>query len=130
MKMYNVAGYLIILLYLLACLYSAPTQLAPWRALLIGGLYFVFCLFLGGLYLADVLHLGIAHRALDYPDWFIKAVVLVNNFFGLYVDPIGWVNRHRLHHRYSDHEGDPNKLGKDGFWRTMYLCIVPYPCDR
>jgi len=54
----------------------------------IGGVYFIVCWFLGGLYLADVLHLGIAHRSLDYKEWFIKAVTVVNNIFGLYVDPI------------------------------------------
>jgi fatty-acid desaturase len=128
MKMYDLTGYLIILLYLLACMYSAPTQLAPWKGLLIGGLYFIFCWFLGGLYLADVLHLGIAHRALDYKEWFIKLVTVVTTVFGIYVDPIAWVNRHRLHHKHSDHPGDPNKLSSDGLWRTLYLCMMPYQC--
>jgi fatty-acid desaturase len=98
--------------------------------LLIGGSYFIFCWLLAGLYLADVLHLGIAHRSLDYQEWFIKAVTVTNNTFGLYVDPIGWVNRHRLHHKHSDHPGDPNKLSGDGFWRTLYLCLVPYACTE
>ena len=130
MKLYNVTGYLIILAYLLACMYSAPAHLGPWIGLLIGGIYFVFCWFLAGLYLADVLHLGIAHRSLDYKEWFIKAVTVVNNTFGIYVDPIAWVNRHRLHHKNSDHDGDPNKLASDGFWRTMVLCVLPYRCQE
>src|SRR5438270_10639089 len=128
MKIYNLAGYLIIVSYLLACMYSAPAQLGPWTAVLIGGAYLIFCWFMGGLYLADVLHLGIAHRALDYKEWFIKAVTVVNNTFAIYVDPIAWVNRHRLHHKNADHHGDPNKLSGDGFWRTMYLCVAPYQC--
>src|SRR5258708_3757615 len=98
--------------------------------ILIGGVYFIFCWFLGGLYLADVLHLGIVHGSLDYKKWFIKVVAVVNNVFGLYVDPIGWVNRHRLHHEHADHPGDPNKLSGDGFWRTLYLCVVPYPYKK
>jgi len=129
MKIYNVTGYLIIFFYTLACMYSAPNHLGPWTGMLIGGVYFIFCWFLGGLYLADVLHLGIAHRSLDYKEWFIKAVTIVNNFFGLYVDPIAWVNRHRLHHKHADHPGDPNKLSGDGFWRTLYLCVMPYQCN-
>ena len=96
-KIYNLTGYLIIVLYLLACMYFAPAHMGPWTGLLIGGVYFIFCWFSGGLYLADVLHLGIAHRSLDYKEWFIRAVTVVNNVFGLYVDPIAWVNRHRLH---------------------------------
>jgi len=97
---------------------------------LIGGAYFIFCWFFGGLYLADLLHLGIAHRSLDYQEWFMKAVAVVNNIFAIYVDPIAWVNRHRLHHKHADHAGDPNKLSGDGFWRTMYLCVMPYRCTE
>ena len=130
MKSYNALGYLIILLYLLVCMFSAPTRIGPWAGLLIGGAYFVFCWFFAGLYLADVLHLGIAHRSLDYKEWFIKAVAVVNNVFGIYVNPITWVNRHRLHHKNADHDGDPNKLSDDGFWRTMYLCVLPYRCQE
>jgi fatty-acid desaturase len=129
-KVYNVTGYLIILVYMLACMYSAPGNLGPWTGLLIGAVYFVFCWFLGGLYLADLLHLGIAHRSLDYKEWFIKLVTVVNNTFAIYVDPITWVNRHRLHHKNADHDGDPNKLSSDGFWRTMYRCVMPYRCNE
>ncbi len=130
MKIYNLTGYLIILLYLLASTYSAPTHLGPWMGLLISGAYFIFCWFFAGLYLADLLHLGIAHRSLDYKEWFIKAVAVLNNIFGIYVNPITWVNRHRLHHKNADHDGDPNKLSDDGFWRTMYLCVLPYQCQE
>lgn len=130
MKIYNLYGYLIILFYLLACAYAAPAPLGPWKGLLIGATYFAFCWFLAGLYLADMLHLGIAHRSLDYREWFMKAVAVLNNTFGIYVNPISWVNRHRLHHKYSDHDGDPNKLSGDGFWRTMVLCLLPYKCTE
>ena len=130
MKIYNVAGYLIILAYLLTCIYSAPAHLGPWIGMSIGAVYFIFCWFMGGLYLADVLHLGIAHRALDYKEWFMKTVTIVNNTFAIYVGPIAWVNRHRLHHKNSDHDGDPNKLSGDGFWLTMYRCMMPYECNE
>ena len=128
MKIYSATGYLIIVGYMAACAYSSPAHLGPWMGLLIGAAYFVFCWFMGGLYLADVLHLGIAHRSLDYKEWFIKAVTIVNNTFAIYVNPITWVNRHRLHHKNSDHDGDPNKVSGDGFWRTLYLCLLPYRC--
>ena len=130
MKIYNLTGYLIILVYMLACMYSAPAHLGPWTGLFIGAVYFIFCWFLGGLYLADLLHLGIAHRSLDYKEWFIKLVTVVNNTFAIYVEPVSWVNRHRLHHKNADHDGDPNKLSGDGFWRTAYLCVLPYQCQE
>ena len=73
MKGYNLVGYTIILAYALACMYFAPPHLGPWAGLLIGAAYFVVCWFIGGLYLSCVIHMGIAHRALDYKEWFVKA---------------------------------------------------------
>ena len=128
MKIYSLIGYAIILVYGLACIYFAPPALGPRMGLLIGAIYLAVFWFLAGVYLADVLHLGIAHRALNFKPWFIKAVTIVNNLFGVYVEPTAWVNRHRLHHKYSDHDGDPNKLDEDGFWQTLRLCLFPRAC--
>lgn len=129
MKIYNVLGAGTLLLHGLVAFYLAPQWLGPWRGLEIGALYLLGSWFLCGLYLSDVIHMGIAHRALDYKEWFIKAVTLLNNTIGIYVDPVSWVNRHRLHHKFADHDGDPNKLDADGFWRTLWLCVFPYPCN-
>jgi fatty-acid desaturase len=128
-RIYNVIGYAILISQALLSAYLAPDWMGPWWGMVIGFSYLLFSWFLGGLYLSDVIHLGIAHRALNYQEWFIKAVTLLNNTAGVYVDPVSWVNRHRLHHRYADNAGDPNKLGTDGFWKTMYLCMFPYPCN-
>lgn len=130
MKIYNAYGYLIVLGYFLACLYVGAPQWGYLDALAISGAYFILVWFFGGLYLADILHLGIAHRSLQFRGWFTKAVTLFTNTFGIYVDPTGWVNRHRLHHKYSDHAGDPNKHTGDGLWRTLWLCLFPYPCKE
>ncbi len=126
MRIYNVIGYAIVLAYTVACLSFAPPRLGPWTGVLIGEAYFVTCWFVCGVYLSLVLHMGIAHGALSYKEWFVKGLTIVNNAFGVYVNPVTWVNRHRLHHTFSDHAGDPNKLDSDGFWRTMYLCVLPY----
>jgi stearoyl-CoA desaturase (delta-9 desaturase) len=104
----------------------APPWLGSAGAMFVGLAYLAFVWFSGGLYLSDVMHMGIAHRALDYKPWFIKLVAVINNTLGIYVDPVSWVNRHRLHHAFSDHDGDPNKLSDDGFWKTMWLCVFPY----
>ena len=130
MKLYDISGYALVLLYALACAYFAPPQLGPWAGLGVGAAYFLASWFIGGVYLSCVIHMGIAHRALDYQGWFIKAITVVNNTFGVYVNPQTWVNRHRLHHKHSDHPGDPNKLAADGFWRTLYLCLMPYDCQE
>ena len=36
-----------------------------------------------------MMHMGITHGALGYKDWFIKAVALVNNSVGVYVEARG-----------------------------------------
>src|SRR5258708_6705275 len=128
MKIYNVVGSAALALQALLSALLAPPWLGPWWGIVVGFGYLLISWFVGGLYLSDVVHLGIAHRALDYKPWFIKAVTLINNTAGVYVDPVSWVNRHRLHHKFSDHAGDPNKLDTDGFWKTLYLCAFPYPC--
>jgi stearoyl-CoA desaturase (delta-9 desaturase) len=129
LKIYNAVGYTTILLYIAACLYFAPAHLGLWAGLLIGTAYLVACWLIAGVYLSCVVHMGIAHRALDYKEWFVKSITVVNNTFGVYINPVTWVNRHRLHHRFSDHPGDPNKLSSDGFWRTLFLCLFPYKTE-
>ena len=130
MKIYNIIGYFIITLYGLACVFFAPETIGPLGALAIGAVYFIIFWFLAGVYLADILHLGIAHRSLNFKPWFIKSVTIANNIFGVYVSPIEWVNRHRLHHKYSDHDGDPSKLGEDGFWKTFIFACSPIPAPK
>ena len=126
MRIYNVAGWMLVLVYALACMAAAPPAIGPGGGLAIAAAYFVVCWFVGGVYLSCVIHMGIAHRALDYKEWFVKTITVVNNLLFVYIDPVSWVNRHRLHHTFSDRPGDPNKLAADGFWRTLYLCLFPY----
>ncbi|HTU68152.1 MAG TPA: fatty acid desaturase [Steroidobacteraceae bacterium] len=129
MKIYNVVGYACLLLYAAASALLAPAHLGPWAGLAVGMAYLIVCWFFAGVYLSCVIHMGIAHRALDYKEWFVQALSLVNNAFGVYIAPGTWVNRHRLHHKYADHAGDPNKLAADGFWKTLWLCNFPYKTD-
>jgi fatty-acid desaturase len=126
MRIYNAIGWAIIACYAAACMAFAPPAIGPWSGLLIGAAYFVACWFIGGVYLSCVIHMGVAHRALDYKPWFVKAITVVANTFGVYINPVTWVNRHRLHHAFSDHPGDPNKLASDGWARTLWLCLMPY----
>lgn len=128
MKVYNAIGYSLIVLHVLAAGLTAPAHWGFLVGAVVGFLYLLFIWFLGGLYLSDVIHMGLAHKTLDYKPWFIKFVTLLNNTVGIYINPLTWVNRHRHHHAFSDHENDPNKLAQDGFWKTAYLCLFPYAC--
>ena len=128
MRIYNLTGYSLIVTHLVASGFAASSKWGFVAGASGGFAYLIFIWFSGGLYLSDVMHMGIAHKTLDYKEWFIKSVVVFYNVVGIYVNPTTWVNRHRHHHAFSDHDGDPNKLDEDGFWRTMYLCIFPYTC--
>lgn len=127
MKLYNALGYALILAYFAACAATAPAGLGIGGAMAVAAAYFLVTWFVGGVYLSCVIHMGIAHRALDYQPWFVKAITVVNNALFVYINPVTWTNRHRLHHTFSDHAGDPNKLASDGAWRTLWLCLFPYP---
>ncbi|HET9531119.1 MAG TPA: fatty acid desaturase [Blastocatellia bacterium] len=128
MKTYNIAGYILMLLYCVLAAAFAPSDWNPWIGLAVGLAYLLLIWFWGGVYVALFLHLGVAHRALDFNEGFSKIVTIAYNTLGIYVNPTTWVNRHRHHHSYSDKPGDPNKLDEDGFWRTMYLLFFPYKC--
>jgi hypothetical protein len=69
MKIYNLVGVGTLALQLLLSVLLAPPWLGPWWGMAIGFAYLLLSWFLGGLYLSDIIHLGIAHRALDYKQW-------------------------------------------------------------
>lgn len=130
MKTYNAIGYSLIAIHVSISAVLAPSEWGALAGATFGFAYLVFVWFFGGLYLSDVIHMGIAHKTLDYKDWFTKFVTVFNNTAGIYINPVTWVNRHRHHHAFSDNDGDPNKLDDDGFWKTMYLCVFPYKCKK
>jgi fatty-acid desaturase len=128
LKSYNVIGYSIIALTCAAGAALAPPAWGPLVGASVAVAYLFLIWFFGGLYLSDVMHMGIAHKTLDYRPGFVKLITVFWNTAGIYINPTTWVNRHRHHHAFSDHVGDPNKLSEDGFWKTLYLCLFPYPC--
>jgi hypothetical protein len=80
MRVYNIIGYALLVLHGVLSVLLAPAWLGPWAGLLVGTLYLIFIWFSAGVYLSDVMHMGIAHRALDYKEWFI----------GIYINPTTW----------------------------------------
>jgi sn-1 stearoyl-lipid 9-desaturase len=129
MRIYNVVGYALLILHASISALFAPPALGPVAGLAVGMLYLVFIWLVAGLYLPEILHMGIAHRSLEFKGWFVKSTTLFCNTVAIYVNPQSWVNRHRHHHAFSDRDGDPNKLGADRFWKTLYLCLFPYKCQ-
>ena len=127
-RVYNLFAYLTVGGYLAACALISPLHGDHWLSLGVGFTYFVFVWFTNGIYLGNALHLGLSHRSLDVKPWFVHAITVFTNTFCVYINPVTWCNRHRLHHTYADHAGDPNKLERDGLFRTAWLMLFPYPC--
>ena len=128
MKSYCVIGWSLIAAHIAAAAAFAPEGWSASAGALLGAFYLGFIWLVSGLYVAHILHMGIAHRAIEFKIWFIDTISVVNAVAGIYVDPRAWVNRHRHHHAFSDKPGDPSKLGTEGFWKTLTLCFAPRPC--
>ena len=69
MRIYNVAGYTLLILHALVAAYLAPPHLGPGRGFVVGVLYLLFIWLVAGIYLPEILHMGIAHRALEFKGW-------------------------------------------------------------
>src|SRR6185436_18938619 len=122
-------GYRLLFLHAALFLFLAPPEFGLCNGLLVGILYMLVLWFIMGVYLSNLLHMGISHRALHFKDWFAQAVTLTHNTVGVYVDPNLWVRRHRKHHAHTDRTGDPLKLPGDGFWKVLWMAIVPYDAE-
>jgi fatty-acid desaturase len=128
MQIYSLIGYSLIVVHLVASGLAASADRGFVLGVAIGFAYGLFIWFFGGIYLSDILHMGIAHKSLAFKPWFVKFIAVFYNTAGIYINPVTWVNRHRHHHAFSDHEHDPNKRDSDGFFKTLYLCFFPYKC--
>lgn len=62
-------------------------------------------------------HRLLSHRSLSMPKW-LEYLIVSGGYLGLEGSPIFWVATHRLHHRYSDMEGDPH-TPREGLWHAF-----------
>jgi len=62
-------------------------------------------------------HRLLSHRSFRVPKWFEHFIVM-GGYLAFEGSPIFWVTTHRLHHRFSDHDGDPHSP-RDGLWHAF-----------
>ncbi len=62
-------------------------------------------------------HRLLSHRSYKVPKWF-EYLIVMGGYLAFEGSPIFWVTTHRLHHRYSDQEGDPHSP-RDGLWHAF-----------
>ncbi len=96
------------------------------------GVGVVVAWFVNVTYISVILHRTLAHRAIRAPRWFILATTWFANTCVLYVNPLVWVARHRVHHAHSDTEDDPDKQPGDGYlrWAWRFVNNLPKASDE
>jgi stearoyl-CoA desaturase (delta-9 desaturase) len=62
-------------------------------------------------------HRLLSHRSLRVPKW-LEYLIVSGGYLALEGSPIFGITTHRLHHRYSDHPGDPHSP-MDGLWHAF-----------
>lgn len=69
-------------------------------------------------------HRYFSHYEFTSPKWF-EVVMLVAGAICGGRDPIGWVGVHRMHHRYSDTDNDPQAAGWKALFSAWKVPTVP-----
>ena len=77
MATYNTSGYLLIILHVSIGGMVSPDSWGFLAGAIGAFVYLVFVWFLAGVYLTDVIHMGVAHRALVYKPWFTKFISVI-----------------------------------------------------
>ncbi|MBX9694204.1 MAG: fatty acid desaturase [Cyanobacteria bacterium] len=62
-------------------------------------------------------HRLLSHRSFKVPLW-LEYLLVSGGYLAFEGSPIFWVTTHRMHHRYSDHPGDPHSP-EDGWWHSF-----------
>ncbi len=91
-----------------------------WQALL---LCIVMHWVTGGVGITLGFHRLLTHRSFSVPKIVEYALSLIGSL-ACQGGPIQWVVQHRLHHNYSDTEGDPHTPLKGFFWAHMEWCLT------
>src|ERR1700722_1557029 len=67
-------------------------------------------------------HRLLSHRAFKCPLW-LEYLIVSGGYLGFEGSPTSWVSTHRVHHRYTDLEGDPHRPA-DGFWHAWGTWLI------
>ncbi len=82
-----------------------------WKALFVS---LVLWWIAGGFGIGMGYHRLLTHRGYKTPKW-VEYFLTICGTLALEGGPIFWVATHRIHHQFSDHEGDPHSP-RDGKW--------------
>lgn len=74
-------------------------------------------------------HRLVSHRSFETPKWLEYFLVFCGTL-ACEGGPISWVGLHRIHHKYSDHEGYSHDSNKGFWWSHMGWMFVKNPANN
>jgi sn-1 stearoyl-lipid 9-desaturase len=74
-------------------------------------------------------HRLVSHRSFETPKW-LEYFLIFCGTLACEGGPISWIGLHRIHHKYSDHEGDPHDSNKGFWWSHMGWMFVKNPANK
>jgi stearoyl-CoA desaturase (delta-9 desaturase) len=74
-------------------------------------------------------HRLVSHRSFETPKWLEYFLVFCGTL-ACEGGPISWVGLHRIHHKYSDHDGDPHDSNKGFWWSHMGWMFIKNPANK
>lgn len=92
---------------------------SSWRAVWIAVALYVLTAWVG---VGLCLHRLLTHQSFKTPRWF-RYVLIVIALLSLQGGVLFWVGKHRIHHRFSDQDGDPHSPN-DGFGWAHVLWLI------
>jgi fatty-acid desaturase len=90
----------------------AALFLFSWQRLVVMAVLYVLAINVG---IGMCYHRLLTHRGYHVPKW-LEYVMSVFATLSLEGGPIFWVSTHRVHHQFSDQEGDPHTPREGGWW--------------
>jgi len=97
-----------------------------WRAV---GIAFVLYWLTAGIGITLGFHRLVAHRSFQTPKW-LEYLLVFCGTLACEGGPISWIGLHRIHHKYSDNDGDPHDSNKGFWWSHLGWMIFKNPADQ
>src|SRR6266481_969789 len=91
-----------------------------WKALLVTAILWYFSLSFG---IGMGYHRLLTHRGYKVPKW-VEYFLTTCATLALEGGPIFWVGTHRIHHQFSDKEGDPHSPVDGKWWAHMGWIVM------
>jgi stearoyl-CoA desaturase (delta-9 desaturase) len=74
-------------------------------------------------------HRLVSHRSFETPKW-LEYFLIFCGTLACEGGPISWIGLHRIHHKYSDHDGDPHDSNRGFWWSHLGWMMVKNPANE